>query len=151
MCIHIQEELMSSIDDNLIIQLDDSQKKIIKSYLDADGKLSCIKSFVVAKKIGHNLLDMSAITKSLGIKISNCELGVFGKLNFSNKDENIYSNLEENYGAVKKLNCKVYWDEAKKYSLHKVGSTVKNSAFEVINCQLGCFREMKGKKNGSKS
>lgn len=149
MCIHIQEELMSSIDDNLTIKLNDNQKNIIKSYLDTDGKLSCIKSFVVAKKIGHNLLDMSAITKSLNIKISNCELGVFGKLNFSKKDEFIYDNLEEKYGAIKKLNCKVYWDEAKKYSLHKVGSTVKNSTFEVINCQLGCFREMKGKKNGS--
>jgi len=140
---------MSSIDDNISINLDASQKKIIKSYLDEEGKLSCLKAFVVAKKIGHDVLDMSTVTKNMGIKISNCELGVFGNLNFSNKNDDIYSILESKYDMNKKLNCKVYWDESKNYTLRKVGSTVKNSDFEVINCQLGCFKEKKGKKNGS--
>lgn len=140
---------MSSIDDSLMIKLNETKKNIIRKSLDEDGKLSCLKAFSVARKIEHNLIDMSAITKSMNIKISNCELGVFGKLNFSDKDEDIYSTLEEKYGDLKKLDCKLYWDEAKNYTLKKVGSTVKGSAFEVKNCQLGCFREMKGKKNGS--
>jgi hypothetical protein len=143
------EELMSSIDDNSKIKLNELQQSIIKNNLDDEGKLSCIKAFSVAKKIGHELLDMSAITKSMGISISNCELGVFGKLNFSASDQIIYDDLEHNYNGMKKLNCKLYWNQAKKYTLHKVGSLVKNSDFEVINCQLGCFREKKGKKNGS--
>lgn len=140
---------MSSSDDNTNIKLDELQKNIVKNNLDEMGKLSCIKAFSVAKKIGHDLLDMSAITKSMGISISNCELGVFGKLNFSNKDQIIYDDLEENYTDEKKLDCEIYWQSAKKYTLRKVGSTVKNSDFEVINCQLGCFKEKKGKKNGS--
>jgi len=140
---------MSSIDDNTIIKLDELQKSIVKNNLDEMGKLSCIKAFTVAKKIGHKLLDMSAITKSMGISISNCELGVFGKLDFLPLDQIIYDDLEQNYKDTKKLDCQVYWEEAKKYSLRKVGSTVKHSDFEVINCQLGCFREKKGKKNGS--
>jgi len=145
----MQEELMSSIDDNISIYLDESQKETIKSYLDTAGKLSCIKAFVVAKKIGHSVLEMSTVTKSMGLKITNCELGVFGNLSFSDKDEEIYSILEENHEGIKKLDCKVYWDESKNYTLRKMGSTVKNSDFEVINCQLGCFKEKKGKKNGS--
>jgi hypothetical protein len=145
----MQEELMSSIDDNTKIKLDELQKNIINNNLDDNGKLSCLKAFSVAKKIGHEVLDMSAITKSMGISISNCELGVFGKLNFPASDQIIYDDLEENYNGRKELNCKLYWDQAKKYTLRKVGSTVKHSDFEVINCQLGCFREKKGKKNGS--
>lgn len=140
---------MSSSDDNTNIKLDEVQKSIVKNNLDVDGKLSCIKAFSVAKKIGYDLLDMSAITKSMGISISNCELGVFGKLDFSPTEQIIYDDLEQSYGDVKKLDCSVYWESAKKYSLRKVGSTVKHSDFEVINCQLGCFREKKGKKNGS--
>ena len=138
---------MSSIDDNTTIKLDESSKNILLNSLD-DGKLSCIKAFSVAKKIGHNVSDMSAITKSMNIKITDCELGVFGDLEFSSSEKNIYDDLENSY-QEKKLDCKIYWDEAKKYTLRKVGSTVKHSNFEVINCQLGCFREKKGKKNGS--
>jgi len=140
---------MSSIEDNSTIKLDELQKSIIKNNLDDEGKLSCLKAFKVANKIGHELIDMSAITKSMGIKISNCELGVFGKLDFSSVNQDVYNDLEKNHDDIKKLDCKIYWDEARKYTLHKVGSTVKHSTFEVINCQLGCFREKKGKKNGS--
>jgi len=139
---------MSSIDDNTTIKLGESSKKILFDSLD-DGKLSCIKAFSVARKIGHSVSDMSAITKSMNIKITDCELGVFGELEFSPLDQNIYDDLETNHYKKKKLDCKIYWDESKKYTLRKVGSTVKNSDFEVINCQLGCFREKKGKKNGS--
>ena len=140
---------MSSCDDNTNIKLDDLQKNIVEKSLDENGKLSCLKAFSVAKKIGHDLLDMSAITKSMGISISNCELSVFGKLDFSPLNQTIYDDLEKTHGGVKKLDCSIYWDQAKKYSLREVGSIVKNSDFEVINCQLGCFREKKGKKNGS--
>ena len=50
----------------------------------------------------------------------------------------------------KTLECKVLWDEAQKSTLKIVGSTVKNSDIEVVHCQLGCFREKKGHKNGNK-
>ncbi|MDC0933069.1 ModE family transcriptional regulator [Arcobacteraceae bacterium] len=140
---------MSSSDDISTIKLDQKDEDIVKSYLDTDGKLSCLKAFTVARKIKHDVSQMSMITKSMGIKISNCELSVFGNLNFSDKDQSIYENLEKNYVGTKNIDCKGYWDEAKTSSLHKVGSTVKNSDLEVINCQLGCFKEKKGKKNGS--
>ena len=140
---------MSSSDDNSNIKLTELQKNIIKKNLDDEGKMSCLKAFSVAKKIGHELIDMSAITKSLDIRISKCELGVFGKLDFLDMDQNIYNDLEQNYQGTKKLDCEIYWEYAKKYTLRKVGSTVKNSSFEVINCQLGCFKEKKGKRNGS--
>ena len=141
---------MSSIDDKINFNLTQEQKNIIFENLDEYGKLSCIKSFKVAKKIGCELKDMSAITKSMNIKITNCELGVFGNLEFLEKNEEVYSNLKNKY-LKKEISCKNLWEEAKKSSLKIVGSTVKNSDIEVIYCQLGCFREKKGLKNGSKS
>ncbi len=141
---------MSSIDDKINFNLTQEQKNIIFENLDEYGKLSCIKSFKVAKKIGCEFKDMSAITKSMNIKITNCELGVFGNLEFLDKNEEVYLNLKNKY-LKKEISCKNLWEEAKKSSLKIVGSTVKNSDIEVIYCQLGCFREKKGLKNGSKS
>lgn len=142
---------MSSIDDNLKIELDNIQKELILTNLDEDGKLSCLKAFKVAKLIGFQPKQMSAITKSMGIKITNCELGVFGKLKFQEPNIEVYNRLKQNYMGNKILECRVLWDEAKKSNLKLVGSTVKNSDIEVIHCQLGCFREKKGHKNGNQS
>ena len=68
---------MSSIDDNVSIELDNIQKELLMTNLDEEGKLSCLKAFKVARLIGKEPKEMSSITKSLGIKITNCELGVF--------------------------------------------------------------------------
>ncbi len=94
---------------------------------------------------------MSAITKSLGIKITNCELGVFGKIKFQDPNIEVYNRLKQNYMGHKQLECKVLWEEAQNSTLRTVGSTVKNSDIEVTHCQLGCFRERKGHKDASKS
>ena len=65
--------------------------------LDEEGKLSCLKAFKVARLIGKEPKEMSAITKSLGIKITNCELGVFGKLKFQDPNIQVYNKLKQNY------------------------------------------------------
>jgi len=124
--------------------LDSVQKELLLTNLDEDGKLSCLKAFKVARLIGKHPKEMASITNSLGIQITNCELGVFGKLKFENSDEKTYNRLQENYMGHKKLECKVLWDEAQKSTLKTVGSTVKNSDIEVTHCQLGLFREKRG-------
>ncbi|RXJ83289.1 ModE family transcriptional regulator [Arcobacter cloacae] len=137
---------MSSVDDNIVISLDEIQKELLLTNLDEDGKLSCLKAFKVARLIGKKPKEMSAITKSMGIKITNCELGVFGKLRFQDPNIQVYNRLKQNYMGHKTLECKVLWDEAKRSTLKTVGSTVKNSDIEVSHCQLGCFRTKNGKK-----
>ena len=82
---------MSSIDDKLDFNLSNEQKRIVFENLDENKKLSCLKAFKVARKIKVEAKDMSAITKFLGIKITDCELGVFGSLDFLDKDEDIYN------------------------------------------------------------
>ena len=138
---------MSSIDDNVVVELDNIQKELLLTNLDEEGKLSCLKAFKVARLIGRKPIEMSAITKSMDIKITNCQLGVFGKLEFKNKSEKVYDRIKQNHIEYKILECKVLWYEAQKSTLKIIGSTVKNSDIEVINCQLGCFTTKNGKKN----
>jgi len=139
---------MSSIDDNIDFKLDNIQKELIMTNLDQDGKMSCLKAFKVARLIGREPKEMSAITKSLGLKITNCELGVFGKIKFQDPNMAVYNKLEENYNGKKRLGCEILWEEAKKTSLRTVGSTVKGTDIDVVHCQLGCFREKQGHKAG---
>ncbi|MGE3299748.1 MAG: ModE family transcriptional regulator [Arcobacter sp.] len=137
---------MSSIDDNVVVELDNIQKELLLTNLDEEGKLSCLKAFKVARLIGRKPIEMRAITKSMGIKITNCELGVFGKLKFEDPSAVIYNRLKRNYMGHETLECKVLWDEAKRSKLKTVGATVKNSDIQVSHCQLGCFRNRNGKK-----
>lgn len=137
---------MSSIDDNVDIKLDKVQEELLVTNLDEDGKLSCLKAFKVARLIGRKPIEMSSITKSMGIKITNCELGVFGKLKFKEANSEVYNRIKSNYMGQETLECKILWDEAKRSTLNTVGSTVKNTDIEVSHCQLGCFRTKKGKK-----
>lgn len=127
--------------------LDETQKELILTNLDEDGELICLKAFKVARLIGVEPIDISDICKNIGIKITNCELGVFGKLKFHTFEEHIYNNLKQNFATNKNVACKILWEEAKTSSLKRVGSTVKNSDIEVTHCQLGCFRERSGRKN----
>ena len=124
--------------------LDRTQRALVFTNLDANGRLSCLKAFKVARLIGLKPIEMSDACESIDVKITNCELGVFGKLTFSMFEEDIYNNLKQNFTHNTNLECKVLWDEAQNSTLKKVGSTVKKSDIEVVHCQLGCFRERKG-------
>lgn len=131
------------------IELDETQKELVLTNLDEDGKLSCLKAFKVARLIGIKAIDMSEACESIDVKITNCELGVFGKLKFLAFESKIYKNLSQNFAQGKNIECKILWDEARTSTLKKVGSTVKASDIEVVHCQLGCFRERKGHANKS--
>lgn len=124
-----------------MIELDNTQKDLLLTNLDEEGKLSCLKAFKVARLIGVKPKEMDSITKTMGIKITNCELGVFGKINFSTLDDKIYNRLSENFNKQKKVECEVAWYTArdKGSTLRKVGSTINNSDIQVTHCQLGCF------------
>lgn len=127
-----------------VISLDQTQKELVLTNLDGDGRLTCLKAFKVARLIGLKPLDMSDACKSIGIKISNCELGVFGKIQFKKAEDTIYSKISQNFTQDKDVSCKTLWYIAQQSSLRRVGSTVKNTDVEVTHCQLGCFRERKG-------
>ncbi len=83
-------------------KLDGTQLDLLLTNLDDEGKLSCLKAFKVARLIGVKPKEMDGITKALNIKITNCELGVFGKLNFVDMDNKVYDKLSQNFNQGKK-------------------------------------------------
>lgn len=127
------------------IALDETQKNFILTNLDTDGRLSCLKSFKVARLINLKPIQMSDACKSINVKITNCELGVFGKLKFKDAESSIYNKIAQNFTQDTRIECKTLWSEAADTTLKRVGSTVKNTDIEVTYCQLGCFRERKAK------
>lgn len=126
------------------IALNDEQKKVLHSNLDENGKLSCIRTFKVARLMKVEAIDMADACRSEGIKINNCELGVFGKLEFHEPEDAIYEKIAQNFDGNTDVECKTLWDLAKEFSLKRVGSTAKFSDAEVTFCKLGCFNLRKG-------
>ena len=116
-------------------------KRYILDELDDKGKLPCLKAFKIAKKMNVKLINIANICESINIKITSCELGVFGNINFGYFEQNIYNEIKEHTNNEHKIRCKTLWNEVGKFSLRRVGSTVKKSNIDVIYCQLGCFKE----------
>ena len=125
-------------------KLDKTQTDLVMTNLDEDGKLGCLKAFRVARLIGKKPSEMAALTKAMNVKITNCELGVFGNLEFNDTDYHMYKNIANKLEISKKIECKDAWKHARTSTLRNVGSTIKNTDLEVTYCQLGCFRERKG-------
>jgi hypothetical protein len=126
-----------------MLKLDSTQMDLVHTNLDKDGKLSCLKAFKVAKLIGMKPKDMAEVARSMDIKISNCELGVFGKLPFTELDDEIYTTLVKGNRENKKVACEVAWKLAqdKGQTLRTVASSIKKSDIKVSKCQLGLFEE----------
>ena len=129
--------------------LDTKQMLILQDNLDENGRLSCLKAFKVAKLLGIKPIKKADTCKNENIKITSCELGVFGKIAFETYEEDIYKNIKQHYKNNTQVTCKTLWKEAQSTSLRRVGSTVKNSDVDVIYCQLGCFRKKLGHANKS--
>ena len=125
-----------------MLKLDSTQMDLVLTNLDADGALSCIKAFKVAKLIGMKPKNIAQIAKDMNIKITNCELGVFGNLEFTDMNDDIYDILKVRNNNSK-IECQVAWKIAqeKNKSLNQIGSTIKNSDFKVTKCQIGCFED----------
>jgi hypothetical protein len=125
-----------------MIKLDSTQTDLVLTNLDRSGSLSCVKAFKVAKLIGMEPKNIAQIAKDMNITITNCELGVFGELEFTDMNEGIYDLLKRNSNNSK-IECEVAWKIAqeKGHSINQIGSTIKNSNLKVSKCQIGCFKE----------
>ena len=125
-----------------MIKLDSTQTDLVLTNLDENGALSCINAFKVAKLIGMEPKNIAQITRDMNIKITNCELGVFGKLEFNEMNEDIFDLLKKR-STNSKVDCEVAWkiSQEKGKAISEIGASIKKSGLKVSNCQLGCFQE----------
>ena len=123
----------------------DLEKQITDALV--DGRLSCPVAFKVAEKANVAPKVVGEKVDELGIRISNCQLGCFGKEKATHEelagvplDENIAKAVREAL-VGEGVPCASAYELARKLKVarRKVGDTATQLKIHVINCQLGCF------------
>jgi len=116
----------------------------IRENLNEDGKLDCKDAYKISAKSKTPIGEVGQYTKNIGIRISGCGLGQFGKLKgtgdySSEAEEKIkpYLNNKNN------ITCKNARGQAGGLGLAKIRGTLKEKKIDVIFCELGCFKEKK--------
>jgi len=119
-------------------------KDLIEKYKNDENKLTCAKAYVVAKKAGVEPITVGKTADEMGVRITDCGLGQFGKLDFTDNYEKVLiDELQKLADEKKRVYCKDARKLAEKYNLKKVRSAIKDNGFEVIYCELGVFKEKK--------
>jgi molybdate transport repressor ModE-like protein len=121
-----------------------SLKEFINEYLNEQGKLDCKDAYKISAKTKTPIGEVGQTAKDIGIRISGCELGQFGKL----KGTGEYSEVAENklkpfLDDKNRVTCKAARAQAGGLGLKKIRGTLKEKNIDVTYCELGCFTEKK--------
>ncbi len=127
----------------------DKNKKILaymKELLNSNEKLDCGTAFKIAKKFDVAIEEIGKIADINGIRIDNCELGQFGHLDFEKAKIEVLRKVEPSLDEKRRIFCKDARNIAKEgCGLKSMRSALKAYKIDVKYCQLGCFKEKKGK------
>jgi len=119
----------------------------IKSSL-TEGKLPCASAFKVARRLAVSPQQVGEVANELGIKISRCQLGLFGY--GSNKGKSLEP-AQEVEGELEArirdrvveggLPCATAWDIAQELTMKRidVANAAESLGIRITQCQLGCF------------
>ncbi len=124
-------------------QIRDRVVELLDKYSDESGRVECRKALAISKRLALDPLVVGRIATEEGYRISQCELGQFGKRKTGNFDRKTYELLKKCSSGDGKVTCADAYAVAQKVGLFKVRSTVKKSDLDVVDCQLGCFTEKK--------
>ncbi len=120
----------------------------IREHLIA-GRLPCPSAFMIAGQTGITPAEVRREADRLGIRISRCQLGLFGFEEFGTRGlvhplERIPPRIEEKLkaGLVDgSLPCITAWRIASEERIAKflVGCAAQTASIRIGPCQLGCF------------
>lgn len=120
-------------------------EKLILS-LSKDGRIDCGACFKIADKIKIDAAEVGQKATELGIKINNCELGQFGKLDIGKGSYLTFLNLKKGADAKDRVFCADARAAASGVGFKTIRGTLRDYGLDVKYCKLGCFKEKKGKK-----
>ncbi|OQY02240.1 MAG: hypothetical protein B6I26_01445 [Desulfobacteraceae bacterium 4572_130] len=121
-------------------------EKIIKQK-SKDEKITCKSLHIAAKEIGITPSDAGIQIDLMGLKLIECQLGVFGylpngkilkkEIKFSKQVEKIIEKNTQNG----KIICKKCWEIAKNLKMKKldISSIANIKNIKIKNCQLGAY------------
>jgi len=114
-----------------------------------DDKLPCAQAFAVAVEQRVAPMKIGEEATRLGIRISRCQLGLFGYEEQGEKrvvqpTASVSTSLREAIQArlvEGRLPCRAAWEIAEEHDLPKlqVANTVEGLKLRISACQLGCF------------
>ncbi|MBR8465268.1 LysR family transcriptional regulator [Campylobacter sp. faydin G-140] len=136
---------MAENSDRIIKRFDEIAQNIEK-FKNDKGRLDCGVAFKIADKLNVDIGDIGDIATKLGVKIDACELGQFGKASVGDGSYLTYLNLKSISDDKGRVSCADARAAAKGVGLKKIRSTLRDYKIDVKYCQLGCFKEKKGKK-----
>jgi len=115
-----------------------------------NGRLPCPHAFRIAAELGIPPLAVGRKATKLGIKISRCQLGLFGYDDLGSKS--IVKPIPDVPPALKqaieahlvdgRLPCQAAWEIAKALKTGKiqVSGAAEALGIRISSCQLGCFK-----------
>jgi molybdate transport system regulatory protein len=116
--------------------------ELINQYLNDEGKLDCSDAYKISAKTKTPIGDVGARAKELGVRISGCELGQFGKLRGTGEfSEAALEKLTPFVDEENRIKCKEARAMAGGVGLKKIRGTLQKKNIDVTYCELGCFKE----------
>lgn len=122
-----------------------------------DGQLPCNQAFAIAQILGVEPLVVGLAANDAGIRISRCQLGLFGygpkaegKHKIVHPMEDVPERLAARLRAAadgEKITCEAVWNAADGLGFKRIeaSSAVEAMGLKVSRCQLACFpRPWKG-------
>ena len=120
-----------------------SIEEIIKENLNELGKLTCAQAYKISAKTKVPIGEVGQKTKDMGIRISECGLGQFGKLTKGEYSKDVYEKLKPFLNDENKITCQRARSIASGVGLKTVRGTLEVKNIDVNFCELGCFKEKK--------
>jgi hypothetical protein len=128
-------------------------EKLLQAMWDRleDGRLPCNQAFAIARLKGLDPLIVGAAANEAGIRISRCQLGLFGygpKAEGKHKIVHAMDEVPERLAARLRaaadrgsITCLDAWQVADGlgYKRLEASSAVEAMGLKVSRCQLGCF------------
>jgi hypothetical protein len=132
---------------------DDMNEKLLQAMQDRleGGQLPCNQAFAIAQTQGLDPLTVGSAANEAGIRISRCQLGLFGygpKAEGKHKIVHAMDEVPERLAARLRaaaeggsITCTAIWQVADGlgYKRLEASSAVEAMGLKVSRCQLGCF------------
>lgn len=110
-----------------------------------DGKLPCTVAFRIAGELGLEPKEVGDLADELDIKISRCQLGLFGQeQRMVEPAQDVAEELTERLKTSLvegRLPCAKAWEIARELGIKRarVGRAADALGIRISQCQLGCF------------
>ncbi len=118
-----------------------SLDKIIRDSLNEHKKLTCAQAYKISAKTKIPIREVGERAKDMGIRISDCGLGQFGKLEKGEYSKEAHERLKPFIDERNKVKCKIARELSAGVGLKNMRKTLETANVDVIYCELGCFKE----------